>query len=47
MATPRSTRHRRGVLIAFLAGIVTSLLGSLLAMPTATAAPTVAPFGTR
>jgi hypothetical protein len=47
MATPRSTRHRRVFRLAFLARIVTSLLGSLLAMPTATAAPTVAPFGTR
>jgi hypothetical protein len=28
MATPRSTRHRRGFLIAFLAGIVTSLLAT-------------------
>jgi xanthosine utilization system XapX-like protein len=47
MATPRSTRHGRVFRLAFLAGIVTSLLGSLLAMPTAPAAPTVAPFGTR
>jgi hypothetical protein len=43
MATRPPTRHRRGVRLAFLTGIVTSLLGSLLAAPSATTGPTLAP----
>ena len=42
MATSRSTRNRRMFRLAFLTGIVASLFGSLLAVPTAAAAPTFA-----
>jgi hypothetical protein len=42
MATSRSTRHRRVFRLAFLTGIVASLFGSLLAVPTAAAASTFA-----